>query len=42
MSYLNKLKFDDAKQFLYQNQSIAQLLRADLWEKNKLSGPKLV
>lgn len=42
MAYLNKLKYDEAKTLLYHNQSVAQLLREDLWDKNKLSGPKLV
>ena len=42
MSFLNKLKNDEVKTLLYQNQSVAQLLRADLWDKNKLNGPKLV
>ena len=42
MAYLNKLKFDEAKQLLYQNATIAKLLSEDHWDKNKLSGPKLV
>ena len=40
--YLKALSFDEAKIFLFQDEEISQILKNELWDKNKISGPRMV